>query len=152
LKEAQDLCLNIKRLIYILLRRNGKIMSTRSSSQGVRRPWQGQLQQQVYSITMRRFGLHLRRAHAVSRVEKDLVVTGLVLGACSILAAIFPICGLPMGIMGLFLGLQGRRQPALHMLATWGAALSVIGLALTIVCGVLEWETYMIYLIHQTRG
>ena len=117
-------------------------MSTHSSSQSARRQWQGQLQRQVYRITMRGLGTHLRRAHAVSRTEKNLVITGLVLGGCSILTAIFPICGLPMGVAGLIIGLHGRRHPVLHTLATWGAALSVIGLALTIMCAIVGLGVY----------
>ncbi|HTK08973.1 MAG TPA: hypothetical protein VL485_17520 [Ktedonobacteraceae bacterium] len=117
-------------------------MSTQSSGHAARRPWQGQLQQRVYSVTMRRIGSHLRRAHAVSKVEKDLTITGLVLGGCSILTAVFPICSLPMGIAGLWIGLHGRRHPALYTLATWGAALSVIGLALTIMCTIIGLGVY----------
>ncbi len=118
-------------------------MSTHSSNQVVRRQWKGQLQQRVYTATLRRVGPHLRYARAVSTSQKDLVLTGFVLGACSILTAIFPVCGLPMGLTGLFIGLHGRRRyPALHTLATWGAALSVIGLALTLVCAIIGLGVY----------
>ena len=91
---------------------------------------------------MRRVGPHLRQYSAVSRSQKNLVLTGFVLGACSIVTAIFPICGLPMGIAGLLIGLHGRRYPAFHGLATWGAALSVIGLALTFVCAIIGLGVY----------
>jgi len=120
-------------------------MSTQSSTQVSHRPWKGQLQQRVYSATLRRVGPHLRRSHAASIGQKNLVLTGFVLGACSILTAIFPICGLPMGIAGLLIGLHGRKHPALHMLATWGAALSVIGLALTMVCAIIGLGVYFSY-------
>jgi hypothetical protein len=117
-------------------------MSTRSSTPFISQVLKNQLQQRVYTATLRRVGPHLRYARAVSTAEKNLVLTGFVLGGCSILTAIFPICGLPMGIAGLLIGLRGRRQPALYTLATWGAALAVIGLALTLVCAIIGLSVY----------
>ena len=117
-------------------------MSTRSSSPIISQMWKNQLQQRVYTATLRRVGPHLRYSRAVSTSQKNFVLTGFVLGGCSILTAIFPICGLPMGIAGLLIGLHGRRQPALYTLATWGAALSVIGLAITLVCAIIGLSVY----------
>ena len=125
------------------------LMSTRSSSPIVSQVWKKQLQQRVYTATLRRVGPHLRYTRAVTTSEKNLVLTGFVLGGCSILTAIFPICGLPMGIAGLLIGLRGRRHPALYTLATWGAALAVIGLALTLACAIIGLS---IYFGHRVLG
>lgn len=123
-------------------RRDPRAMSTQASSQVVLRTWRGQIQQRVYTATLRRMGPHLRRHRSVSVAQKNFILTGFVLGGCSIITAIFPICGLPMGLAGLFIGLHGRRYPALHTLATWGAALSIIGLALTMICMIIGLGVY----------
>lgn len=65
----------------------------------------------------------------------------LVLGILSIPAALFPILGLVVGIVGLVLGLTARGDIARRGLtnmshAKWGVILCCIGLLLTVVNGV----------------
>jgi uncharacterized membrane protein len=64
--------------------------------------------------------------------ERRFVCTGFILSMFSIVAAFFPICGLPIAITSLVMGLAGRRVPGLYTMATWTVALAIIGLGLTL--------------------
>jgi len=59
-----------------------------------------------------------------------MAIAALVLGIISLIAWLFPICGLPIPILGLILGFIGRRSPARRTIATIGIVLSILGLVL----------------------
>jgi hypothetical protein len=59
------------------------------------------------------------------------VITAFALGIFSVITAFFPICGLPIGIAAIIMGVSARRVLALRTLATWGLAFSIVGLLLT---------------------
>lgn len=65
--------------------------------------------------------------------QRHLVLTSFVLGCVSIITAFFPICGLPIAVTGLLLGLYGHRTTALRTMSSWAVALSIIGLMLTFI-------------------
>lgn len=84
-------------------------------------------------VVLRRVIRHLRSrevANLPSEDQQHLVLTSFVLGCLSLFTAFFPICGFPIAVTGLLLGLYGRRT-MLRPMATWAAALSTIGLLLT---------------------
>ncbi len=70
------------------------------------------------------------RAHPIAPTQdqKQLVLTGLVLGCLSIITVFFPICALPAAIVGLLLGLYGRSATPLRRMSLWAIALSAVGL------------------------
>lgn len=61
-----------------------------------------------------------------------MAIAALVLGIIGLVAWLFPICGLPVAIVGLILGFIGRRSPARRTMATIGIVLCIIGLVLSI--------------------
>lgn len=65
---------------------------------------------------------------APTQDQKNLVLTGLVLGGVSIITLFFPVCALPAAIAGLLLGLYGRSTTPLRTMSLWAIALSVLGL------------------------
>jgi uncharacterized membrane protein len=87
-----------------------------------------------------------RRTHRsmATEAQKQFVLTAFVLGALSIVAAIFPICGFPIAVAGLVMGLAGRRILSLHTLATWSLALSLIGLGLTLINIIISVSIYVV--------
>jgi hypothetical protein len=84
------------------------------------------------------------RRSTATEAQKQFVLTAFVLGALSIVAAIFPICGFPIAIAGLVMGLAGRRIRSLHILATWSLALSLIGLGLTLINIIISVSIYVV--------
>lgn len=84
----------------------------------------------VYAAPVRSM---FRSRGLVTQQQMDLVSTGFVLGLFSIVAAVFPLCGLPIAVTGLILGLLGRRVAPLHRLAKWAIALSIVGGTLSLI-------------------
>jgi cytochrome b subunit of formate dehydrogenase len=71
------------------------------------------------------------------------VLTGLTLGGASIIAAFFPLCGLPAAITGLVLGLYGFYMTSLRRMAFWGIVLSTVGLILACINTVMLITVYI---------
>jgi hypothetical protein len=70
--------------------------------------------------------------------QRELVVTGFILGILSILISFFPVCGLLSSFFGLLIGTNGRRLRALRTMATWTIALSLGGLTLSLLFIILH--------------
>jgi hypothetical protein len=83
-----------------------------------------------------------RRSAVPTEAQRNLVLTGLVLGFISIFTAIFPICGLPTAIAGLLIGFYGRRTTSLHMMSSWAFALSLAGLILAFIYTIVTISIY----------
>jgi len=83
-----------------------------------------------------------RRSAVPTETQRNLVLTGLVLGFISIFTAIFPICGLPTAITGLLIGFYGRRTTSLQMMSSWALALSLAGLILTFIYTIVTISIY----------
>jgi uncharacterized membrane protein len=92
-------------------------------------PWR----ERLYSTVIRRMTDRSDAYEPPTEGERQFVCTGFVLSVFSIFAAFFPICGLPIAIASLVMGLIGRRIATLHTMATWAVALAIIGLGLTLV-------------------
>ena len=106
-----------------------------------------QWRERLYAVVMRRMVDRSNAYAAPTEDERRFVCTGFILGAFSIFAAFFPICGLPIAITSLVMGLVGRRITGLYTMATWAVALAVVGLGLTlvnIIIGIsIYFSTYM---------
>lgn len=59
-------------------------------------------------------------------------IAGLVLGIISIFAAILPLCGFPVSIVGIIIAALGRASVSKRTMATIGLVLAIIGIVLTI--------------------
>ena len=59
-------------------------------------------------------------------------IAGLVLGILSIPAAILPLCGFPVSIVGIIMAALGRASVSRRTMATIGLVLAIIGIVLTI--------------------
>jgi len=57
-------------------------------------------------------------------------IAGLILGIISIVAAILPICGFPISIVGIVMSALGRRSVSKRTIATIGLVLAIIGIIL----------------------
>lgn len=90
---------------------------------------ESQTQERSYIVAPQR----MSRPMIPTPQQKQRALTGLVLGIFSLFAAFFPICGLPIAIVAIIMGVSSRRVFALHTIATWGLAFSIIGLLLTFV-------------------
>ena len=65
-----------------------------------------------------------------------MAIAALVLGIIGLVAWLIPILGLPITIVGLIMGVNGRRKnPEQKGMATAGMIMSIIGLILTIING-----------------
>lgn len=105
--------------------------------------WRGQLQQRVYTATLRTVGPRLHVVNRkVSRSQKNLVLTAFMLGIFSIVTCVFPICAIPVGLAGVCIGFSTRRIQPLASVAMWAMALSVIGLVLSIVFAIVSVSFY----------
>jgi hypothetical protein len=98
--------------------------------------------ERLYAVVRRKMTYQVAKHEAPTERERRQVFTGFVLGGLSIIAAFFWICGLPIAIAGLMMGLAGRRSKALYPLATWALALSIIGLALTLLNMIISVSIY----------
>jgi hypothetical protein len=83
------------------------------------------------------------RSSAVpTEAQRNLVLTGLVLGFISIFTAIFPVCGLPAALTGLLIGFYGRRTTSLQVMSSWAFALSLVGLILACIYIIVTISIY----------
>lgn len=83
-----------------------------------------------------------RRSMVPTEAQRNLVLTGLVLGFISIFTAIFPVCGLPAALTGLLIGFYGRRTTSLQLMSSWAFALSLVGLILAFIYTVVTISIY----------
>ena len=83
------------------------------------------------------------RAAVPTEDQRHFVLTSFTLGCVSIVAAFLPICGLPVAITGLLLGLYGRQSTPLKKASSWAIILSLIGLVLTCINTVAVISIYM---------
>jgi len=103
--------------------------------QTARRASHNALQQLFHHLLSKPIAISLERP---SEAQRNLVVTGFILGILSILTAIFPISGILTGICGLAIGIHSRRQSrALYTMASWVIGLSLAGLVLSLVITVI---------------
>lgn len=72
-------------------------------------------------------------APSANNNDRMMAIASLVLGVINLCAWFLPICGLPIGIVGLVLGYFGKRDVSQRTLAIIGMVLSGIGLLLA--CG-----------------
>jgi len=84
-----------------------------------------------------------RRTAVPTEAQKNLVLTGLMLGFVSIFAAFFPVCGLPIALTGLVIGFYGRRTTSLQMMSSWAFALSLVGLILAFIYTIVTISIYL---------
>jgi hypothetical protein len=61
-----------------------------------------------------------------------LAIAGFALGAISLLISLVPVCGSAIAFISLTLSLIGRSSSRYRRLASWGIALSVVALAISI--------------------
>jgi hypothetical protein len=93
--------------------------------------WREQLQQRAYQLLMQRITSDPALLQQTPTTKEHRLYTlGLILSALSIFCAFFPICGLPIAISGLIIGVRGRHFPALRRITSWTMVLSILGLAL----------------------
>ncbi len=79
-----------------------------------------------------------------SESQRQRVITGFILSVVSILTAIFPICGLPIAICGLSIGISSRRKlQAFHTMTAWTIGLSLAGLALSLLYTIVTMSIYV---------
>jgi hypothetical protein len=102
-------------------------------------PWR----ERLYSTVMRRMTDRFDAYAPPTESERQFVCTGFILSIFSIFAAFFPICGLPIAITSLIMGMMGRRIATLHTMATWAVALAIIGLGLALVNVIISVSIYL---------
>jgi hypothetical protein len=98
--------------------------------------------ERLYSLAMRKMTDRPNAYAAPTESERQFVCTGFILALFSLFAAFFPICGLPIAVSGLVMGMAGRRIVGLYTMATWAVALAVIGLGLTLVNIIVSVSIY----------
>ena len=59
-------------------------------------------------------------------------IAGLVLGIIAIISSWYPVCGLPIPIVGIVMSALGRRSVSYRTMATVGLVLSIIAIAISI--------------------
>ena len=81
--------------------------------------------------------------------QTRLVLTGFMLGWASLFTAIFPVCGFPIALTALLMGLYGRHTTALRNLSSWAIALSIVGLLLSFVNTIITISIYIARYVLQ---
>ncbi len=66
-------------------------------------------------------------APASSGNERIMAIASLVLGVINLCSWFFPICGIPLSIVGIVLGFLGMKDPSQKTLAIAGMVLSGLG-------------------------
>lgn len=69
--------------------------------------------------------------------ERVMAIASLVLGVINLCAWFFPICGVPLAIIGIVLGYLGMKDPSQKTFAMIGIGLSVLGLLAACVNGAI---------------
>jgi hypothetical protein len=98
--------------------------------------------ERLYSVVMRKMTDRANPSAPPTERERQFVCTGFILALFSVFAAFFPICGLPIAVTSLVMGLVGRRIMGLYTMATWAVALAVIGLVLALVNIIVSVSIY----------
>lgn len=125
--------------------RNTRVKNTKATEGQVESSWLSkQIHQRILHKLFRRLNrtAPARRSAVPTEAQRNLVLTGLVLGFISIFTAIFPICGLPTAITGLLIGFYGRRATSLQMMSSWAFALSLAGLILALIYTIVTISIY----------
>src|SRR6266852_2977144 len=128
-------------------RRNLRVKNVNADENQINGTWLINL---IHRHILRRVFRRLKRTTSVPRsavpseAQRNLVLTGLMLGFISIFAAFFPICGLPIAITGLLIGFYGRRTTSLRTMSSWACALSLVGLILAFIYTILTISIYFI--------
>lgn len=65
--------------------------------------------------------------------ERIMAIASLVLGVINLCAWFFPICGLPLGFIGIVLGVMGMKDQSQKTIAVIGIILCLIGVLLACV-------------------
>ena len=73
----------------------------------------------------------------VSDDKKGLAIASLVLGIVNLISWCLPICGGPLAIIGIILGVLGLKSTTQRTLAIIGLVLSGLGLIATIINAIL---------------
>jgi hypothetical protein len=81
-----------------------------------------------------------------SNSRNGFAIAGLVLGIISILSSWYPLCGLPLPIIGIVMASLGRRSLSYRTMATVGLILSIIA----IVVGVITTALVLIVASHNS--
>ena len=100
--------------------------------------WESQAQKRLSTVVPQRTS----RRMIPTPQQRQRALTGFVLGIFSLFAAFFPICGLPIAIVAIVMGVSSRRVLALRTIATWGLAFSIIGFLLTFVNICIDLSIY----------
>lgn len=96
--------------------------------------WREQLQQRAHQLLLKRIAADPGMAQkTLTTKEHKLYTLGFILSALSIFCAFFPICGLPIAISGLIIGIRGRYIRELRRTTSWTIVLSILGLVLAII-------------------
>jgi hypothetical protein len=80
--------------------------------------------------------------------NNGLAIAGFTLGALSLLVSLVPVCGSIYALVSLALSLIGRSSPRYRRLASWGAGLSVVALAISI-AALLGYDPWRFVVPHQ---
>ena len=102
----------------------------------------------MYSLTMRKMADRGSMYALPTERDRKFVCTGFVLALFSVFAALFPICGLPIAVASIIMGLVGRRIKGLYTMATWTVALAVIGLGLALINIIVSVSFYLSMHMH----
>jgi membrane-bound ClpP family serine protease len=126
--------------------RNIRARNIKTSEDQTKENW---LLKQIHRHVLRKAFRRLNRTAPARRMavpteaQKNLVLTGLMLGFVSIFAAFFPVCGLPIALTGLLIGFYGRRTTSLQMMSSWAFALSLVGLILAFIYTIVTISIYL---------
>ncbi|MCC7118145.1 MAG: hypothetical protein IT310_06430 [Anaerolineales bacterium] len=72
-----------------------------------------------------------------------MAIASLVLGVINLCAWFFPICGIPLALVGIVLGFLGMKDPSQKTFALIGIALCALGLIAG--CGNAAYGAYLGY-------
>lgn len=134
-----------ERLMNIQSQRNTQVKNVKTLPIKLKDAWLLKLiHQHVLCRVFHRLNRTALDAHLVipTETQRNLVLTGLMLGFISLFTAIFPVCGLPIAVTGLLIGFYGRRTTSLHTMSSWAFALSLVGLILSFIYTIITISIY----------
>jgi hypothetical protein len=127
-------------------------MITRSTSQQHAHPsqWKEHMLHRTYQMFLPRTTKGLNSTPTPpTDSERQFVMQGFILAILSIFCSFFPVCGLPIAISGLIIGLVDYRARRQYKMTTLTIAFSIIGLALTLINVIISISIYLSFYLWR---
>jgi hypothetical protein len=126
------------------------IIRSTSEQQAQTSQWKEHMLYRTYQMFLPRTAKGLNSTPTpLTSSERQFFMQGFILGILSIFCSFFPVCGLPIAISGLLIGIADYRAGHAYKMTTLTVAFSTIGLALTLINVVVSISIYFSFYLWR---